>query len=146
MLHSLALDPPPLRKFDLKDCSNYTYSGIYDLLSKCQSLKHLDIQKARFLNDPLFNKLCTFHGDLVFINVSGCEWLTSLALFALLKNCPLLTEIKMESTGIGRVSMPSQDLVVYHQVKSLHLLPIHVCEIKTYTCLLSCFPIRNFLI
>ncbi|XP_024634750.1 F-box/LRR-repeat protein 4 [Medicago truncatula] len=116
-----ALDPPPLRKLVLKDCSNYTYSGIYYLLSKCQSLKHLDIQKATFLNDPLFNKLCAFLGDLVFINVSGCELLTNFALFALLKNCPLLTEIKMESTGIGKVSMPSQDLVVYHQVKSLHL-------------------------
>lgn len=121
LLHSLALDPPPLRKLVLKDCSNYTYSGIYYLLSKCQSLKHLDIQKARFLNDPLFNMLCAFLGDLVFINVSGCECLTNLALFALLKNCPLLTEIKMESTGIGKVSMPSRDLVVYHQVKSLHL-------------------------
>ncbi|RHN69101.1 putative leucine-rich repeat domain, L domain-containing protein [Medicago truncatula] len=116
-----SLDPPPLRKLVLKDCSNYTYSGIYYLLSKCQSLKHLDIQKATFLNDPLFNKLCAFLGDLVFINVSGCELLTNFALFALLKNCPLLTEIKMESTGIGKVSMPSQDLVVYHQVKSLHL-------------------------
>ena len=53
--------------------------------------------------------------------MSGCDKLTNSALFALLKNCPLLSEIRMESTQIGIGSIPSKDLAVYHQVKSLHL-------------------------
>ncbi|RHN68621.1 putative leucine-rich repeat domain, L domain-containing protein [Medicago truncatula] len=82
---------------------------------------HLDLQCAKFLNDQHFNELCAFLGDLVSINVSGCDDLTNSAFFALLRNCPLLTEIRMESTNIGVSSIPSMDLVEYHQVKSLHL-------------------------
>ncbi|PNX71117.1 putative F-box/LRR protein [Trifolium pratense] len=40
------------------------------------------------------------------------------ALFAILRNSPLLSEIRMESTGIGIGSIPWLDLVIYHQLNS----------------------------
>ncbi|CAJ2638872.1 F-box/LRR-repeat protein 20-like [Trifolium pratense] len=122
MLKALALHSPPLTKLILQDCYNYTYSGISTLLSKCPYLQHLDLQRTKFLNDQLFNQLCAFLADLVSINVSGCGMLTNSSFFALLTNCPLLAEIRMESTDIGLGPTPSGvDLVVYPQVKSLHL-------------------------
>ena len=122
LLYSLARQPPPLTKLVLQGCSHYTYTGISHLLSKCPSLQHLGLQHAKFFNDQLFIDLCAFLGDLVSINVSGCDELTDSAFFALLKNCPLLTEIRMEATNIGIGPIPSSmDSVVYHQVKSLYL-------------------------
>ncbi|PNY02447.1 putative F-box/LRR protein [Trifolium pratense] len=122
MLKAIALEALPLTKLVLQDSYNYTYSGISHLLSKCPSLQHLDLQRANFLNDKLFNQLCAFLPVLVSINVSGCEKLTNSSFFALLTNCPLLSEIRMESTDIGLGPTPSMvDLLVYPQVKSLHL-------------------------
>ena len=110
-----------MRKLVLQGCSQYTHTGISYFLSMCRSLQHLDLQNTKFLNDQHFNTLCPFLGDLVSINVSNCDKLTSLAFFALLRNCPLLTEIRMESTKIGKGSITSADWVVYYQVKSLFL-------------------------
>ena len=108
-----------MRNLVLQGCCQYTFNGIYYFLSKCWFLQHLDLQNANFLIDPHLLELCVFLSDLVSINVSGCDRLTNLALFALLESCPLLSEIRMESTEIG--IGPLVDSVVYHQVKSLHL-------------------------
>jgi len=101
LLSSLALEALPLRKLVLQDCFDYTYFGIYRLLSKSPFLQHLDLQDAMFLNDQRINELCAFLGDLVSINVNGCDKLTNAAFFALLRNCSLLSEIHMESTQLG---------------------------------------------
>ncbi|CAJ2638826.1 unnamed protein product [Trifolium pratense] len=122
LLVSLALQSPPLTKLVLQGCYNYTYTGICYLFCKCRSLQHLDLQGAKFLNDQLFSRLCAFLTDLVSINVSGCDRLGNSSFFALLTNCPMLKEIRMESTKIGTGPTPSvEDLVVYLRVKSLHL-------------------------
>ncbi|XP_045819872.1 SCF E3 ubiquitin ligase complex F-box protein grrA-like [Trifolium pratense] len=122
MLKAIALHALPLTKLVLQDSYNYTYSGISHLLSKCPSLQHLDLQRANFLNDKLFNHLCAFLPGLLSINVSSCDKLTNSSFFALLTNCPLLSEIRMESTDIGLGPTPSiVDLLVYPQLKSLHL-------------------------
>ncbi|RHN69019.1 putative leucine-rich repeat domain, L domain-containing protein [Medicago truncatula] len=121
LLCSLALDALPLTKLVLHGCFHYTYYRIYRLLSKSSFLQHLDLQAAMFLNDHRINELCAFLGDLVSINVNGCDKLTNAAFFALLRNCPFLSEIHMESTQLGIGSRPSLNLVVYHQLKSLHL-------------------------
>jgi F-box/leucine-rich repeat protein 2/20 len=122
LLYSIALDDLPLRKLVLQGCYNYTYTGISYLLSKCLSLQHLDVRHAVFLDDQHFNQLCPFLGNLVSINVGFCDKLTNSSFFALLTNCPLLAEIRMESTKIRIGPIPSVvDLVVYPQVKSLHL-------------------------
>jgi len=122
MLCSLALESLPLTKLVLQGCLDYTYDGIYYLLSRSRFLQHLDLQDATFLNDQCINDLSVFLADLVSINLSGCYQLTNSAFFALPRNCPLLAEIRMASTDIGR--RPSVDLdldFVYNQVKSLHL-------------------------
>ena len=131
LLYSLALAALPLRKLVLQGCCQYTYTGIFCFLSNYRSLQHLDLQCAKFLNDQHFNELCAFLGDLMSINVSGCDKLTNSAFFTLLRNCPLLTEIKMESKNIGVGSIPSVDLVECHQVKSLHLAHNSVCKMNT---------------
>jgi len=112
LLCSLALDTLPLTKLVLHGCFDYTYYGIYRLLSKSPFLQHLYLQDAMFLNDQHINELCAFLGDLVSINVNGCDKLTNAAFFALLRNCPLLSEIHMESTQLGIGSRSSLDLVV----------------------------------
>ena len=121
LLFTLADQALPLNNLVLQGCCEYTYTGISYFLSKSQFLQHLDLQNAEFLNDQLFLELCVFLGDLVSINLNHCYLLTNSALFALLRNSPRLSEIRMELTQIGLGSITPVDLVVYHQVKSLHL-------------------------
>jgi F-box and leucine-rich repeat protein 2/20 len=69
--------------------------------------------------------LNNFLGDLLSINISKCDSLTHLALFALLKNCAKLSGVKMEYTSIGKMSIENSytlmDFDVYPQLKSLRL-------------------------
>jgi len=122
---SLAEECLPLTSLGLQGCFGYTYIGIFCLLSKCQSFQHLNLQKADFLGDQHVTRLSLFLGNLISINIGFCSKLTESALIALAKNCPLLTNINMEETSIGRMSLENpnflMDFVVSPQVKSLHL-------------------------
>jgi F-box/leucine-rich repeat protein 2/20 len=93
------------------------------LLSKCQHIQHLDLQNANFLKDQHVAELSLFLGDLLSINVSCCHKLTQSTLFALTKNCPSLSEIKIESIGSEIVERFDSliDFGVYRQLKSLYL-------------------------
>ena len=120
MLISVANEDLPLRNLVLQDCCEYTYFRISYFLSKCRFVQHLDLQNAKFLNDDgKSSMLYPYLRDLVSINFSGCSMLTNVTLFALPRYCPLLSDIRMESTciGIGPLGEP----FVYRQVKSLHL-------------------------
>ncbi|XP_040870253.1 F-box/LRR-repeat protein fbxl-1-like [Glycine max] len=86
----------------LQGCCNYSYVGVLCLLSTCQSLEHLDLQNAEFLCDQRVEELCEYLGNLVSVNVGGCRMLTDLALFALVRGCPLLNEIRMGELMLGR--------------------------------------------
>jgi F-box and leucine-rich repeat protein 2/20 len=83
----------------------------------------LDLQNAYFLNNQHVVNLSLLLGDLVSTNLSHCYKITKLALFALAKNCPSLSEIKMERIGneIVENSESSMELGVYPQLKSLYL-------------------------
>jgi F-box/leucine-rich repeat protein 2/20 len=120
-LSSLAEEGLPLKRLVLKRCMNHTYAGIFCLLSKCRILQHLDLQSAQFLIDQQVAELSLFLGNLVSINLTGSNMLTDLALFALVKNCRLLADIRMEKTGIGKFCFSLMDFLVYPQVESLHL-------------------------
>ncbi|XP_027344856.1 F-box/LRR-repeat protein 4-like [Abrus precatorius] len=113
----------PLRKLVLQNCSNYSYRAIFRLFGRCQFVQHLDLQNAEYLNDQRVEELCLGFGNLISINVSGCRMLTDSALVALVRYCPLLDEIKMEATGVGRkgIEVSSMGVVVNSKVKSLHL-------------------------
>jgi len=125
LLSSIALEGLPLRRLVLQNCYGYTYLGIFCLLFKCRSIQHLDLQKAEFLIDHEVVGMSLFLGDLVSINLSECRMLTNSALFALVKNCPSLSDIKMEHTSIGINSEENSnsltDLISNPQLKSLYL-------------------------
>ncbi|XP_045815789.1 SCF E3 ubiquitin ligase complex F-box protein pof2-like [Trifolium pratense] len=123
LLYSIAREVLPLTRLDLQHCTNYSYNGILCLLSNCQGIKYLDLQGAYFLEDEHVVKLSSLLRDLEFINLSWCAKLTKSALFTLTKNCPSLSEIKMES--IGSKSVHNSDSFVEFgvrpQLKSLYL-------------------------
>ncbi|KEH28632.1 putative leucine-rich repeat domain, L domain-containing protein [Medicago truncatula] len=124
LLSSVAEKGLPIRKLFLQGCFD-TYVGIFNLLSKCQFIQYLDLQNSKFMNDLHVIELSSFLSDLLSINISKCDSLTHLALFALLKNCVKLSDVKMEYTTIGKMSVENSytlmDFDVYPQLKSLRL-------------------------
>ncbi|GAU49385.1 hypothetical protein TSUD_177340 [Trifolium subterraneum] len=123
LLSSIAMGGLPLRRLVLQYCTGYSYAGLAFLLSKCQHIQHLNLRRTNFLNDQHVVQLSSFIDNLVSINLSECNMLTKLALFALVRECPLLSEIKMENIGseIVEDSDSLMDFRVYPQLKSLHL-------------------------
>ncbi|XP_027344901.1 F-box/LRR-repeat protein 2-like [Abrus precatorius] len=96
--------------------------GISYLLSKCQSVQCLDLRKVDFLTDQCMSKLSMFLHSLTSINLSGCCQLTRSTFFILTRNCPLLSEIKMERTYIGVEDSNSKvDVVINLEVKTIYL-------------------------
>ncbi|PNX99551.1 F-box/LRR protein, partial [Trifolium pratense] len=123
LLYSIAREGLPLTRLVLKNCSAYSYAGIIFLLSKCrQSLQHLNLQNADFLNDQHVVVFSLLLGNLVFINLSGCKKLTKSAVFALVRKCASLSEINMERIWRQSVENPDSlmDFGVYPQLKSLY--------------------------
>ncbi|KAK2420203.1 F-box/LRR-repeat protein [Trifolium repens] len=123
LLYSIAREGLPLTRFDLQHCTGHSYAGIMCMLSKCRRIQHLDLQYTDFLNDQHVVEFSSFLVDLVSINLSFCLNLTKSALFTLAKNCPSLSEIKMENIG-RKIEGRSDSLVefgVYPQLKSLYL-------------------------
>ncbi|KAG5008788.1 hypothetical protein AAZX31_07G024800 [Glycine max] len=112
-----------LKKLILQDCCNCTFSGISYVLSKCQSVQRLDLRKADFLTDQCISKLSIFLLNVTSINLSGCCQLTNSTFFILTRNCPLLSEIKMERTYLGVEGEEDsiQDSFVNLEVKKVYL-------------------------
>jgi F-box/leucine-rich repeat protein 2/20 len=125
LLYSIAREGLPLTRLVLQKCTGYSYDGIFSLLSKCQCIQHLDLEKAEFLNDNHIAELSLFLGNLVSINLSKCMRLTNSVLFALVRKCPSLDEIKMNFISIWKNNVENSnslmDRVENHQLKSLHL-------------------------
>ncbi|KAK2368749.1 F-box/LRR-repeat protein [Trifolium repens] len=124
LLYCIAREGLPLTRLVLQNCTCYSYDGIFCLLTKCQLIQHLDLQGADFLNDQHVVELSLYLGDLMSINFCHCLKLTKSALFALVRNCPSLSEIKIEN--IGRKIVRNSSLLVsfgvyYPQLKSLYL-------------------------
>lgn len=105
LLSSLADERLPLKRIVLRRCSNYSYAGIFYLLCKSQFLQHLDLQNAIFLDDYRVATLSLLLKNLISINLSYCWKLTEKSLFALVKSCPFLDEIRMEYTFIGKLEV-----------------------------------------
>ncbi|KAK2353015.1 F-box/LRR-repeat protein [Trifolium repens] len=126
LLNSIATEGLPLKRLVLGHCTGYTCDGIHHLLSKCQSIQHLDLQKATFEDSFVYHKLSLFLGNLVSINLSHCQHLTEITLFTLVGRCPLLNEIYMENTCIGKMvfeihKYSSLFINPQMKMKSLHL-------------------------
>ncbi|KAK2366157.1 F-box/LRR-repeat protein [Trifolium repens] len=72
LLYSIAREGFPLTRLVLRFCTNFSYNGIFCLLSKCRGIQHLNLQHADFLNDQHLVQLSLFLGDLLSINLSCC--------------------------------------------------------------------------
>ncbi|RHN50350.1 putative leucine-rich repeat domain, L domain-containing protein [Medicago truncatula] len=124
LLYCIAREGLPLTRFTLRHCFGpHSSAGIFRLLSKCQGIQHLNLELS-FLNDQHVVQLSPFLSGLMSINLSCCLKLTKYALYALTRNCPLLSEIKMEGIGKSMSVENSEKLVefgVYPQLKSLYL-------------------------
>ncbi|OIW11988.1 hypothetical protein TanjilG_02195 [Lupinus angustifolius] len=115
-----------LRNLVLLDCCNCSFAGISYLLSKCRSVRLLDLRKVDFLTDECIGKLSIFLHSLTSINLSGCCQLTNSTFFILTQKCPMLNEIKMERTYLGvEVQEEYYSLMDFsvnnHQVKNVYL-------------------------
>ncbi|KAJ9189941.1 hypothetical protein P3X46_001186 [Hevea brasiliensis] len=120
LLCSVAEASLPLKKLTISQCYNFSFVGISCLLYRYQFLEHLDVEGANFLTDKSMIELSNFLGKLSFINLDLCSKLTSLTFFALIRNCPLLEDVRMERTNLG-VEEFMVDLVINRRVKSLKL-------------------------
>ncbi|KAK2439809.1 F-box/LRR-repeat protein [Trifolium repens] len=150
LLSSIAMEGLPLRKLVLRNCTGYSYDGIFRLLSKCPCIQHLDLQYTRFLEDnqhltdQRLVQLSSFLGHLISINLNHCRKLTESALFALARSCPLLSEIKMEYTLIGKESAENSNhpmnYLVYPQLKSLRLANNYWLRDENIIMFASIFP------
>ncbi|MED6208208.1 hypothetical protein PIB30_042942 [Stylosanthes scabra] len=120
-LCALAEGGLPLRELSLGDSSGYQYTGISCLLRKCNNLQFLDLQATQFLNDECVIELSLLLGNLNVVNLSQNRNLTYLSLFAIMRNCPLITEIRMDITGVGKQKMEEDCLVVNSHLKFLYL-------------------------
>ncbi|XP_075664542.1 F-box protein SKIP2 isoform X2 [Castanea sativa] len=110
----------PLNKLILARCHGFTFAGLLLLLSKYHSLSLISIEGMNFLTDQNINELSKFFSKLTSINLGLCSKLTNSTFFTLTRNCPLLNEINMERTNLGKEECPTK-FVVNPQVKSLNL-------------------------
>jgi F-box/leucine-rich repeat protein 2/20 len=144
LFSSIAMEDRPWRRLIFQYCTGYSYDGIFSLLSKCQHIQHLDLTNADFLSDHHVVKLSLFLADLVSINLSKCCKLTDSTLFALVRNCPSLSDIKMENTSIGENivenSNPLMNFVLNHQLKSLYLAHSSLLTDESIIMVASLFP------
>ncbi|XP_052109875.1 uncharacterized protein LOC107463835 [Arachis duranensis] len=111
----------PLRKLSLPGCFQYGYGGISSLLRNCNNLQHLDLQCTEFLDDRCVIELSMLLGNLNFVNLSENSNLSDSSLFAIIRNCPLITEIRMERAGVGKQKVEKDCLVVNSHLKFLYL-------------------------
>ncbi|MED6225791.1 hypothetical protein PIB30_097085 [Stylosanthes scabra] len=120
-LCALAEGGLPLRELNLGDSKGYQYSGISCLLRKCNKLQFLDLQATQFLNDQRVIELSLLLGNLKVVKLGWNEILTDLSMFAIMHNCPLITEIRMERTSVGKHKLEEDCLVVNSHLKFLYL-------------------------
>ncbi|MED6184389.1 hypothetical protein PIB30_047078 [Stylosanthes scabra] len=130
----------PLRELSLRGCDGYQYGGISCLLRKCNSLQHLDLQGTEFLNDECVIELSLLLGNLNVVKLSRNVKLTDLSLFAIVRNCPLITEIRMDSTGVEKQKVEEDCLVVSSHLKFLYLSQNKWLDDESVTMLASVCP------
>ncbi|KAL5759046.1 hypothetical protein ACOSP7_021657 [Xanthoceras sorbifolium] len=120
LLHWLANACLPLKKVVFSHCYNFSFVGMCFLLSKYRFLEYLNFEGANFLNDGSIIELSKYLYRLKSINLDFCSKLTNSTFFTLIRECPVLSEIRMETTNLG-VEESTTELVINPRIKSLHL-------------------------
>ncbi|KAH7564671.1 hypothetical protein JRO89_XS09G0004200 [Xanthoceras sorbifolium] len=122
-----------LRDFSLLDCSLITQKAIGEAIRVCQIwflwafvIVRVELLQliplfigVDFLNDGSMIEVSQYLSRLKSINLDLCFKLTNLTFFTLLRECPVLSEIKI-STNLG-VEESTTELVINPRIKSLHL-------------------------
>ncbi|XP_058736775.1 uncharacterized protein LOC131609132 [Vicia villosa] len=139
LVYAIRQKPTTLR-FSIRHCDGYTYAGLFTLLSKCQSIQHLDLLSVSFLNDRHVMDLSSHLLGLVSLSLRRCFMLTQSALFTLVRKCPSLTHIKMEDIGGKTVLNYYDDFGLYPQLKSLYLPNNSWLSDQTIIMFVSAFP------
>ncbi|MED6123486.1 hypothetical protein PIB30_049566 [Stylosanthes scabra] len=139
-LCAIAEGGPPLRELNLYSCQGYGLGGISCLLRKCNNLQCLDLRRTDFLNDQCVMDLSLLLGNLKVVNLSQNANLTDLSLYAIMRNCPLITEIRMDCTGVGKQKVEEDCLVVNSHLKFLYLAANSGLDDESVTMLASVCP------
>ncbi|RID56521.1 hypothetical protein BRARA_G03714 [Brassica rapa] len=114
----------PLKKLVLSNCQCLTFDGVLYLLTKYQTLAHLNLEGSSFLSDEMILDLVVFLGRLTFVNFSFCAKLTGVSFFNIVERCVSLQCMRMEGTNFG-VEDYSKELGVKSRIKSLYISGNH---------------------
>ncbi|KAL1198603.1 F-box/LRR-repeat protein 4 [Cardamine amara subsp. amara] len=120
LLYLIADAKFPLKKLLLPNCHGINFDGIFYMLSKHQTLVHLNLKGSSFLSDDMIMELRKFLGRLTFLNLSFCSKLTGLAFFSIIERCVSLKCMMMEATNFG-VEEYSKELNIKSGIKFLYL-------------------------
>ncbi|KAK6912274.1 hypothetical protein RJ641_024367 [Dillenia turbinata] len=102
LLDLIAASCLPLKSFALSHCFNSTAFGVFSILRAYPLLVYLNLEGAHFLTDRLISDWSDCLPDLRSIKLSYCWKLTNSTLFILASHCPLLEEIEMGQTSLGK--------------------------------------------
>ncbi|CAA7019995.1 unnamed protein product [Microthlaspi erraticum] len=114
----------PLKKLVLADCVSLTFDGLLNLLSKYQTLVHLNLAGSSFLSDEMIVKSLTFLRHLTSVNLSFCAKLTGLTFFNIIEACVSIKSMRMEGTNFG-VEEDSKELDIKSGIKTLYISGNH---------------------
>uniref|UniRef100_A0A1J3IX32 F-box/LRR-repeat protein 2 n=1 Tax=Noccaea caerulescens TaxID=107243 RepID=A0A1J3IX32_NOCCA len=114
----------PLKKLLLPNCVSLTFDGILNVLSKYQTLVHLNLEGSSFLSDEMIVELLKFLGHLIYVNLSFCAKLTGLAFFNIIEACVSIKSMRMEGTNFG-VEEYSKELDIKSGIKTLYISGSH---------------------
>ncbi|XP_009106730.1 F-box/LRR-repeat protein 2 [Brassica rapa] len=115
----------PLKKIVLSNCQCLTFDGVLYLLTKYQTLVHLNLEGSSFLSDEMIMELVVFLGRLTFVNFSFCAKLTGVSFFNILERCVSLQCMRMEGTNFGVEDDSKELCVLKSRIKSLYISGNH---------------------
>ncbi|KAI7986622.1 hypothetical protein LOK49_LG14G01623 [Camellia lanceoleosa] len=121
LICSIATSGIPLEKFILHDDSGLSLHGLVTFLCVCPSLTHLELCAIQFLNDNSMRDLCQYLPNLISITIYACPKLTATTFFILAKECPVLSEIKLQHTDLEVEDDFDMELERNYHIRSLEL-------------------------
>ncbi|KAK1276616.1 hypothetical protein QJS04_geneDACA003773 [Acorus gramineus] len=101
-LLSIAESRLPLRELRLLYCRGFSVSGFDLLLQAYPSLSRVNFKGIDILTDETMAREAPHLREVTTIDLSDCSKLTDLTFMCLIKCCPLLEELRMKRTDLGR--------------------------------------------
>ncbi|KAK1288120.1 hypothetical protein QJS10_CPB19g00629 [Acorus calamus] len=91
-----------LKELCIPFCWGFSITDLVSLLRALPSLSHLDLSVCVILTDKSMALIAPHLREVITIDLSYCSELTELTFMCLVKCCPLLEEIRMKKTDLGR--------------------------------------------